>query len=141
MKVEQGNLPIEAHRRYAIDQQIKKDNPLVDLLAQVKARPSNTQQSSTISSSHLSALNLSKESTYSWTSFSPPLNLNLDRLFSFEFFSTLKEAADIFSSFSSQTKGIKHKGEYALKELFALTNQLQDMFLLIQSKRIGLQQG
>jgi hypothetical protein len=141
MKVEQGNLPIEAHRRYAIDQQIKNDNPLIDLLAQAKARPSNTQQSSTISSSHLAALNLNKESTYSWTSFSPPPNLNLDPLFSFEFFSALKQAADIFSSFTSQAKGMKYKGDYALKELFSLTNQLQDMFLLIQSKRIGLQQG
>ncbi|MES2198584.1 MAG: hypothetical protein V4489_00240 [Chlamydiota bacterium] len=141
MKVEQSKIPLEDHRRYAIDQEIKKDNPLAALLAQGKPRPPSLQQSSSLSVSHLSILLLSKESTYSWTSFFPPFDLSLEHLFSFEVFSNLQQASDKFSSFIAKEKDVRYKGEYAISALFTRIKELQDMFVSIQSQRIGIQQG
>ena len=141
MKIEQSQIPLAEHRRYAIDQEIKKDNPLAALLAQGKPKPPGLQQASSLSVSHLSIISLSKDSTYSWTSFAPPIDLSLEHLFSFEVFSKIHHAADKFFSFLEQKKDVPYKGEHALLALFTETKELRDMFALIQSQRIGLQQG
>lgn len=141
MKIEQSKIPLEDHNRYAIDQAIKKDNPLTPLLAHGKSRPPSLQQSSSISVSHLSLLLLTKDPTCSWTSFFPPFDLSVEHLFSFEIFSKLQQAGEKFFSFIETEKNVKYKGEHALIALFSQTKELRDMFFLIQSQRIGIQQG
>ncbi len=141
MKVEQSKIPLEDHRRYAIDQEIKKDNPLTDLLAQSKLRPPSLQQSSSLSVSHLSILSLSKDSTHASTSFAPPPNLSLDHLFSFEVFSPLKQAAAKLSAFLEKEKDVRHKGAHAISACFTCIEEKYDMHCSIEAKRRGLQQG
>ena len=142
MKVEQNNIPLDSHVRYAVDQEIAKNNSLfVDLLAQAKTRPSSPHQASTLSTSHLAALFLTKESSYSWTSFFPPLNLNLDLAFSSKSFSSLEKARDKFFSFLLEKKEEKYKGEFAIKNLFSCTEDLYAMFKIIESQRNGMKQG
>lgn len=142
MKIDQGNLPLEAHQRYAIDQETLKKNPITALLQQVKT-PLPTRSSSTLSTSYLSSLSLSKTSPLSWTIFCPPSEdwANFDYLFSANHFSVLQRVVKKFFSFIAQEKSLKKNEEVALKELFNLIKDLQDMFLLIQSQRLGIQQG
>lgn len=142
MKVEQNNIPLDSHIRYAVDQEITKGNSLlVDLLAHAKTRPSSATQASTLSTSHLAALSLTKESSYSWTSFFPPINLNLDLAFSFKSFSSLEKARHKFSAFLSEKKKEKYKGEFVMKELFTCIEKLHTMFTIIESQRNGMKQG
>lgn len=142
MKVDRGNLPLQAHQRYAVDQEIRKNNPITDLLQQVNTRPS-TRSSSTLSTSHLSSLSLSKDNPLSWTIFCPPKDElgNFEYLFSPNHFSVLQRVVKRFFSFVAEEKSLKKNEEIALKELFTLIKNLQDMFFLIQSQRLGIQQG
>lgn len=141
MKIEQSKIPLENHRRYAIDQKIKQENPLTALLSQGKIRPPSLQQSSSTSVSHLSLLLLSKESTHASTSFCPPKNLSLDHLFSFEILSKLEQAADKFFTFLEKEKDIKYKGAHALSPCFTCTKKIYSMHCSIEAKRRGIQQG
>lgn len=142
MKVEQNNIPLDAHIRFALDQEITKGNSrLVDLLVHSKTRPSSISQAYTSSTSHLAALNLTKGSSYSWTSFFPPPNLNIDLAFSFKSFSSLEEARHKFSSFLLEKKEEKYKGEFSIKEFFTCIEPLLTMYKIIESQRNGMKQG
>ena len=141
MKVEQSKIPLEDHRRYAIDQAIKKDNPLTDLLAQSKLKPPSLQQSSSLSVSNLSLLLLSKDSTHASTSFVPPPNLSLDHLFSFEVYSSFLQGSAKLFAFFEKEKDVIHKGAHALKACFTDIVEKYDMHCSIEAKRRGLQQG
>ncbi len=141
MKVEQSKIPLENHRRYALDQEIRKDNPLTILLAQGKITPPSLQQSSSISVSHLSLLLLSKESTHASTSFCPPPNLSIDHLFSFEVLSKQNRGADNLFAFLKKTKDVKYKEAPALIAGLTRTKEIFNMHCSIDGKRSGVKQA
>ncbi len=140
-KVEQHSLPIEAYQRYALDQRIHDNNPLASLIAQAKTRPPAVVKGSTLSVSNLSALSLTKELGSPWSCFPKLEDIDFEGLYSSEIFIKLQKKQERFSSFLSSNPQVQYKGAVPLKELFSFLKDLQDMVLLIQSRRLGLQQG
>jgi|GEM_PF-6731765 len=143
MKIELGNLPVEAHRRYAIDEQLKKNNPLPEMLkGSGNFAHGAPLYVSTVSVSHLSTLlRIDGARTGAFAFFDPPSEANPAYLFSSLFFNRLEPALERFSKNLPFGKNEKSTETAALKAFFSLIKQLRDMSIFIQSQRIGIQQG
>lgn len=148
------NLPPETNNRYALDDYIKKHNPLVDILRQATKRPSTLPPTSINSHSHLCAIALDKGLFSPCADFSPPPNnsSSAEYIFSFVYYSILEKAHTKYEQWKktqgSIPKTIDHtlqtmpgRVDFILNEFFTTIKYLHAIFRLIESHRVGIQQG
>jgi len=143
-----NNLPISTNNRFALDDFIQRHNPLADIIRNANTKPSSLPPRSISSHSHLSLISLDKELFSPFADFMPPLSFSpLEYIFSSINYAKLTQAEKLYEQWKQQSKSLSSihhlpgRTEAVLEDFFSMIKHLHAIFRIIQSQRLGIQQG